>query len=82
MTINLTAQNKDDTPFIYPWNPVPDPVDEESEDNTPTLSERKAPATKNKQNKFRPPSPTKANTEKGIVKWFNEKKGYGFIEYV
>ena len=72
----LTVQIKDGAPMIYPWNPPPSPVQKEKNIN------RTNRAGKGKKGTHHSASveADSAVTGSGTVKWFNEKKGFGFIK--
>jgi cold shock CspA family protein/CRISPR/Cas system CSM-associated protein Csm3 (group 7 of RAMP superfamily) len=82
----LTVQEKKGASSIFPWYPLPaiqKPASEKkstAKKNTNHFpSGNKSPGKEKKQGSPALP-PENSITEEGVVKWFNEKKGFGFIE--
>jgi CspA family cold shock protein len=82
----LTVQKKKGATFIFPWYPLPaiqKPASEKKstakKNTNHSPSGNKSPGKGKKQGSPALP-PENSITEEGVVKWFNEKKGFGFIE--
>jgi cold shock CspA family protein len=82
----LTVQKKSGIPFIYPWYPVQSTNSLKKKEKSNTrktinhnTSDKKSPVKGKKQGPAALPSKN-IITENGVVKWFNDEKGFGFIE--